>query len=120
MGGAVGLLQNDQKIPKEIMDKILINRDVKRQIAQKDAKYLKKQLAEPWKPHKEIIKLLTERTKHQLGLKINSISCFSHENVELITYIFSQRNRVGKSMNSPPFTTDIRVTTSRWIPHRYC
>lgn len=69
MGGAVGLLQNDPNIPKDIMDKILINRDVKRQIAQKDAKYLKKQLSEPWKPHHEIIKLLTERTKHQLGIQ---------------------------------------------------
>lgn len=68
MGGAVGSLQNDSKIPKDTLDKVVINRDVKRQIAQKDAKLLKKQLREPWKPHKEIIKLLTERTKHQLGL----------------------------------------------------
>jgi hypothetical protein len=75
MGGAVGILQNDAKIPKEILDKISINRDVKRQIAQKDAKFLKKQLAEPWKPHKEIIKLLTERTKHQLGMFLISWVC---------------------------------------------
>jgi hypothetical protein len=80
MGGAVGLLQNDSRIPKDTLDKVIINRDVKRQIAQKDAKLLKKLLREPWKPHKEIIKLLTERTKHQL---------------ELITYIFSRANRVG-------------------------
>lgn len=81
MGGSVGTLQNDSNISKDIIDKIIINRDVKRQIAQKDGKLLKKYLSEPWKPHKDIIKLLTERTKHQL---------------ELITYIFSRANKIGK------------------------
>jgi len=80
MGGAVGTLQNDSNISKDIIDKVIINRDVKRQIAQKDGRLLKKYLSEPWKPHKDIIKLLTERTKHQL---------------ELITYIFSRANRIG-------------------------
>jgi hypothetical protein len=95
MGGAVGILQNDTKIPQEILDKVAINRDVKRQIAQKDAKFLKKQLAEPWKPHKEIIKLLTERTKHQLGISPCLCCVLSFPLLELITYIFSRANRVG-------------------------
>lgn len=67
MGAAAGILQNDSSIPEDIREKCEINRDVKRQIAQKDAKYLRKELAEPWKNHKAIIKLVTERTKHQLG-----------------------------------------------------
>jgi hypothetical protein len=69
MGSAVGTLQNDSNIPSMILNQILINREVKRQIAQKDSRYLRKLLVQPWKPHKEIITLLTERTKHQLGEK---------------------------------------------------
>ena len=80
MGSAIGTLQKNSNFPHEIIEKVIINRDVKREIAIKDAKFLKKELLEEWKRHNEIIKLLTERTKYQL---------------ELLTYIFSRANRIG-------------------------
>ena len=80
MGGAVTVLERDTNIPVEIREKYERNLELKKRIAEKDAKYLRHHLMQTWKPHKDIIQILTERTKYQL---------------ELITYIFGRKKDIG-------------------------
>lgn len=74
------MLERDTDIPQEIREKYERNLDLKKKIAEKDAKYLRHYLSQTWKPHKDIIRLLTERTRYQL---------------ELVTYIFGRRREIG-------------------------
>jgi hypothetical protein len=80
MGGAVTVLERDHDIPANIREKYNRNLELKKRIAEKDAKYLRHHLTQTWKPHKDIIQLLTERTRYQL---------------ELVTYIFGRRVDIG-------------------------
>lgn len=84
MGGAVSVLERDHDIPVDIREKYNRNLELKKRIAEKDAKYLRHHLLQTWKPHKDIIQLLTERTRYQL---------------ELVTYIFGRRVDIGISVD---------------------
>jgi hypothetical protein len=66
MGAAAGVYLHDQSIPESIKAAFQRNDEMKLEMAKKDAQFIYEQSQQNWVDHKNLIKLLCERSKIQL------------------------------------------------------